>query len=129
MGDRRGARPRWRAHRNGCSSLDFDPRHDPETGEEFTLERLKAETEAQIGCALPATLAARTPERRGPPLFPWPDDGGEPIRNRGNLPQHVDVRGLGGYVIAPPSVMEDGRQQYRWLHGAADAEIAEAPAG
>jgi hypothetical protein len=39
----------------------------------------------------------------------WPDDGGEPIRNRGNLPRHVDVRGLGGYVIAPPSFMERAR--------------------
>ncbi|HEY1605607.1 MAG TPA: phage/plasmid primase, P4 family [Allosphingosinicella sp.] len=107
--------------------LDFDPRHDPETGEEYTLERLKAETEAQIGCALRATLAARTPSGGVHLYYVTPDDGGAPIRNRGNLPLHVDVRGLGGYVIAPPSVMEDCRR-YRWLHGAADAPIAEAPA-
>jgi putative DNA primase/helicase len=106
--------------------VDFDPRHDAETGEEWTLERLKAELEAQIGCALPATLAARTPSGGVHLYFLWPDDGGTPIRNRGNLPLHVDVRGVGGYVIAPPSVMEDGRR-YRWLHGAADVAIAEAP--
>jgi putative DNA primase/helicase len=107
--------------------LDFDPRHDEATGEEWTLERLKAETEAQIGCTLPPTLAARTPSGGVHLYYGTPDDGGDPIRNRGNLPLHVDVRGLGGYVIAPPSVMEDGRR-YRWLHGAAEAAIAEAPA-
>jgi putative DNA primase/helicase len=108
-------------------ALDFDPRHDADTGEEWTLERLKAETEAQIGCALPPTLAVRTPSGGVHLYYATPDDGGAPIRNRGHLPLHVDVRGLGGYVIAPPSVMEDGRR-YRWLHGAADAPIAEAPA-
>jgi putative DNA primase/helicase len=106
--------------------VDFDPRHDSETGEEWTLERLKAELEAQIGCPLPATLAARTPSGGVHLYFLWPDDGGAPIRNRGNLPLHVDVRGIGGYVVAPPSVMEDGRR-YRWLHGAADVPIADAP--
>lgn len=109
--------------------VDFDPRHDPETGEEWTLERLKGEVEEQIGCALPATLAARTPSGGVHLYFLMPEDGGAPIRNRGNLPNHVDVRGLGGYVIAPPSVMEDGRR-YRWLHGLGpdEAQIVEAPA-
>jgi putative DNA primase/helicase len=118
--------------------VDFDPRveevTDPETGEvtgtrEWTLEQLKAELEAQIGGALPPTLAAMTPSGGVHLYFLWPDDGGEPIRNRGNLPEHVDVRGLGGYVVAPPSVMEDGRR-YRWLRGLGpdDVAIADAPA-
>ena len=112
---------------NGLFALDFDPRIDEATGEVFTLERLKAETETQIGCALPASLAARTPSDGVHVYFRQPE--GEPIRNRGNLPPHVDVRGLGGYVIAPPSVMSDARR-YRWLHGSGpDAlEVAEAPA-
>ena len=109
--------------------VDFDPRVDEATGEEWTLERLKGELEAQLGTALPPTLAARTPSGGVHLYFLWPDDGGEPIRNRGNLPTHVDVRGLGGYVIAPPSVMEDARR-YRWLRGLGpdDVEIVEAPA-
>lgn len=110
---------------NGLFALDFDPRTDAATGEVWTLDRLKSETEAQIGCALPATLAVRTPSDGVHVYFLQPE--GEPIRNRGNLPDHVDVRGLGGYVIAPPSVMADGRR-YRWLHGDQGAEIAEAPA-
>lgn len=106
--------------------LDFDPRIDPITGEIFTLERLKAELEAQMGCALPKSLTSITQSDGVHVWFCWPDDGGAAITNRGNLPLHVDVRGLGGYVIAPPSVMVSGNR-YRW-HGAADALIAEAPA-
>jgi putative DNA primase/helicase len=110
--------------RNQCFALDFDPRTDQGTGEVFTLERLKAETEAMIGCALPETLAAVTPSDGVHVYYQQP--AGEPIRNRGNLPEHVDVRGAGGYVIAPPSVMADGRR-YRWLRGNWNSEIAEAP--
>jgi putative DNA primase/helicase len=56
-------RPRLRASDKGTETprsrglrlfvLDFDPRTDPDTGEVWTLERLKRETEAQLGCALP----------------------------------------------------------------------------
>jgi putative DNA primase/helicase len=99
---------------NGLFALDFDPRKeeivDPKTGEvtgvrEWTLEQLKADTEAQIGCELPVTLAVRTPSGGVHLYYLQPDDGGEPLRNRGVLPQHVDVRGQGGYVIAPPSII------------------------
>jgi putative DNA primase/helicase len=41
--------------------LDFDPREDPDTGEVWTLDRLKRETEEQLGCALPISLAILTP--------------------------------------------------------------------
>lgn len=59
----------------------------------------------------------------------WPDDGGDPIRNSGSLPKHVDVRGEGGYVIVPPSVMKSGAR-HRWLKGKSPAEVdvADAPA-
>jgi hypothetical protein len=40
--------------------------------------------------------------------FRQPD--GDPLGNgRGSLPAGIDVRGAGGYVIAPGTVMEDGR--------------------
>jgi putative DNA primase/helicase len=113
--------------RNGLFVVDFDPRTDPDSGEEFTLERLKGEVEAQMGCPLPASLAVRTQSGGVHVYLRQPDDGGDMIRNRGNLPLHVDVRGLGGYVIAPPSVMTNGRE-YRWLRGDAAAEPVDAPA-
>jgi putative DNA primase/helicase len=113
--------------------LDFDPREDGDTGEVWTLERLKAETEGQIGCTLPPTLAALSPSEGVHAYLLQPDDG-EPINNRGNLPEHVDVRGLGGYVIAPPSIMGPSAikgqagLRYRWVRNDAAAAIADAPA-
>lgn len=130
---------------NGCFALDFDPRIedivDPDTGEilgqrEYTLEELKAELEAQMGVPLPPSLTAITQSGGVHVWFRQPDDGGEPIRNRGNLPDHVDVRGLGGYVIGAPSIVfaEDGTEKgrYRWYRERGDwrqdADIAPAPA-
>lgn len=113
--------------------LDFDPRVDADTGEIFELAGLKAALEAQMGCALPDSLTSITQSGGVHVWLRWPDDGGPPVRNRGNLPEHVDVRGLGGYVIAPPSVMASGAR-YKWRRrgGVSDdpavTEIAEAPA-
>jgi putative DNA primase/helicase len=125
---------------NGLFALDFDPRReeitDPDTGEvtgvrEWTLEQLKADTEAQIGCELPVSLAVRTPSGGVHVYYRQPDDGGEPLRNRGVLPQHVDTRGQGGYVIAPPSVIVEPCAAYRrarFLRGDRHAEAVEPPA-
>jgi putative DNA primase/helicase len=102
----------------GLFALDFDPRQeiDGETGEvtQFTYAQLKAETEAMIGGELPPTAASRTPSGGFHIFYRQPADSGGEIRNRGNLPAHVDVRGQGGYVIAPPSVRADGAA-YRWV--------------
>lgn len=138
----------WRQHpealiglptgENGCFVLDFDPRTedaiDDETGEivtnVWTLEQLKADLEAQMGCELPRSLTALTQSGGVHVYFRQPE--GEPIRNRGNLPAHVDVRGKGGYVIAPPSVLPETGASYRWMRERGDwrddASIAEAPA-
>ncbi|MDP1026380.1 phage/plasmid primase, P4 family [Sphingomonas sp. KR1UV-12] len=118
--------------------VDFDPRReeqvDETTGEvtvvEWTLDQLKADTEAQIGCTLATSLAVRTPSGGVHIYYRMPD--GEPIGNKGSLPRHVDVRGLGGYTILPPSVCEgDGKNaagSYRWLRGDSEAAVAEMPA-
>jgi putative DNA primase/helicase len=110
--------------------IDFDPRIDPETGEEWTLDQLKAELEEMMGCPLPVSLSVRTPSGGVHVYFRMPE--GEPIGNRGNLPDHIDVRGLGGYTIVPPSFCEGDAKNatgsYRWLRGAADAEIVDMPA-
>jgi putative DNA primase/helicase len=106
--------------------LDFDPRADGDTGEIWTLQRLKSETEKQIATELPESLAVLTPSD-GVHLYLLAADGGDAIRNRGNLPDHVDVRGMGGYVIAPPSVLSDGRR-YRLHRKEPMGGIARAPA-
>lgn len=110
---------------NGLFALDFDPRTDGATGEVWTLDRLKTELEDQIAGPLPVSLAVRTPSDGVHVYLKQP--AGTPITNRGNLPDHVDVRGEGGYVIAPPSVMATGRG-YRWIRDDPDAPIAEPPA-
>jgi hypothetical protein len=46
--------------------------------------------------------------------------------SRGSLPDGIDVRGVGGYVIAPGSVLPDGRS-YRHVYGSWDA-MPELPA-
>ena len=111
---------------NGLFALDFDPRIDEETGEVFTLESLKAALVEQMGCDLPQSLTAMTQSGGVHVYLLQPRDGGEPIRNRGNLPRHVDVRGQGGYVIAPPSILyhEDGSEgRYSWLSNRHDDPV------
>jgi hypothetical protein len=50
-----------------------------------------------------------------------------PVRNSaGKLAEHLDVRGDGGYVLAPPSLHPSGRR-YHWSVDSAGA-FAEAPA-
>ena len=130
---------------SGLLMIDFDPRIDEllvdeETGEveqdNWTVERLKAALLAQMGEPLPATLTSLTPSTGEHHWFRMPD--GDPIGNRGNLPRHIDVRGQGGYVIAPPSErigdLDEGGKKgpgaYSWVHGdwADPASVAEAPA-
>nr|WP_249403666.1 phage/plasmid primase, P4 family [Sphingomonas sp. CFBP 13720] len=129
---------------SGLLHIDFDPRVDEtvdeETGEisteEWSVERLKAALLAQMGEALPPTLTSATPSGGEHQWFRMP--AGDPIGNRGNLPKHIDVRGQGGYIIAPPServgdLAEGGKKgpgAYSWTHGdwADPAAVAEAPA-
>ncbi len=110
--------------KSGFFALDFDPRIDADTGEEWTLDRLKRELEEQMGCALPTSLAVRTPSGGVHVYFRQPAD--LPIRNSNALPEHVDVRGDGGYVIAPPGKNAAGGI-YRWLRDDDDAPIVDAP--
>lgn len=71
---------------------------------------------------LPATVEALT--ARGRHLyFNMPD---EPVRNSASkIAPGIDVRGIGGYVLAPPSIHPSGRV-YAWSVDSANA-IADAP--
>ncbi|KKC24875.1 bifunctional DNA primase/polymerase [Sphingomonas sp. SRS2] len=114
---------------NKWFALDFDPRVDESTGEIFDLISLKAATEEQIGCELPVSLTSITQSDGVHVIYRQPE--GDPIINRGNLPRHVDVRGKGGYIVAPPSVLyrEDGSEgRYRWRGGQHDIDPVDAPA-
>jgi hypothetical protein len=79
------------------------------------------------GVAELRALLGRQPDLdvRKLPMVRTPRDGvhvyfaqsNPPLRNsRGRLPEGIDVRGAGGFVIAPGATRADGRG-YRWIHG------------
>lgn len=50
---------------------------------------------------------------------------GEPVRNGVRVREGTDIRGDGGYIVAPPSVV-DGHQ-YHWLSGFELGEVKDLP--
>jgi hypothetical protein len=95
---------------NGIVALDIDPGGDDSL----------AELTRQYG-PLPQTCAVKT--GRGRQL--WFMHPGVPVRcTAGKLGQGLDVRGDGGYVVAPPSIHPNG-QQYAFLTNCDHAEMPE----
>lgn len=92
---------------------------DGQEGEESLRE-----LEAQHG-PLPATVEALTGGGGRHLLFRHP---ATPVRNTVGLLPHLDVRGDGGYIVAPPSRHASGRQ-YVWEVSSrpGEVELAEAP--
>lgn len=62
-------------------------------------------------CKLPPTRMVRTPGGGYHLYYRHP---GNRVRNRVNVRPGVDIRGDGGYVVAPPSVLEYGA--YEWVN-------------
>ncbi|QPC43465.1 bifunctional DNA primase/polymerase [Kaustia mangrovi] len=89
--------------RSGVWVLDLDVK-----GNENGPDALGA-MEQEHG-ALPPTVSVRTPSGGRHLLFQYVDG----VRNRGRLAPGIDVRGEGGYVIAPGSVNADGCF-YEWV--------------
>jgi hypothetical protein len=84
--------------------IDIDPYH----GGDASLDRL----EHRFG-ALPSTIEATTGGGGRHLYFAHP---GDLVRNRAGLAQGIDVRGDGGYIVAPPSIHPSGRP-YVWVSG------------
>ncbi len=91
--------------------LDIDPKH----GGDASLQRL----EQRFG-PLPATIEATTGGEGRHFYFAHP---GSLIRNRAGLAQGIDLRGDGGYIVAPPSVHPSGRP-YAWASGRSPEDLA-----
>src|SRR5262249_51417188 len=104
--------------RSGVWVLDVDI--DPKKG--INGRETMARLESEHG-SLPSTLCSITPRGGRHYLFRW---NGINIRSStAKIGPGIDVRGDGGYFIAPPSVRIDG-MSYRWEN--ANAAIVEAPA-
>ena len=113
--------------------LDVDPKH----GGDDSL----AELERRFG-ALPETVEARTggggrhlyfahpggfahvPEK-WMPVFRTGHAPTHEVPNRAGLRQGIDLRGDGGYIVAPPSLHPSG-QLYAWAPGRSPEEMAPA---
>jgi hypothetical protein len=93
--------------------LDIDPKH----GGDASLERL----ERQFGPS-PSTIEAITGGGGRHLYFAHP---GGLVRNRTGFAQGIDLRGDGGYVVAPPSIHPSGRP-YVWAAGRSPEDIAPA---
>jgi hypothetical protein len=91
--------------------LDIDPKH----GGDASLDRL----ERQFG-QLPATIEVTT--GGGGHHFYFAHPGGL-IRSRAGLAQGVDLRGDGGYIVAPPSIHPSGHP-YLWDVGHSPEDVA-----
>jgi hypothetical protein len=96
---------------SGLVVVDVDPKH----GGEASL----AELERSHG-PLPATVTARTGGGGRHLYFLHP---GGLVRNQVGLAPGIDLRGDGGYVVAPPSLHPRGGI-YAWEAGLAPGEVA-----
>lgn len=94
--------------------LDVDPKH----GGDDSLIAL----ERRFG-TLPPTVEAVTGGGGRHLYFTHP---GGLVRNRAGLAQGIDLRGDGGYIVAPPSIHPSGRP-YAWAAGHSPDQIALAP--
>ncbi len=72
-----------------------------------------AKIEAEHG-PLPLTIEASTPRGGRHLYWRWPVDGPEIRNSAGRVGPGLDVRGEGGSIVLPPSVLADGRG-YRWI--------------
>jgi len=102
---------------SGIVAIDVDPRH----GGDDALHRLEREHGE-----LPATVTSMTGSGGLHLIYRHP---GEPVKNSaGDIAPGVDVRGEGGYIVAPPSSHASGRP-YTWsVDGTPDeVELAELP--
>jgi hypothetical protein len=102
---------------SGIAVLDVDPRN----GGDESLATLQREHGQ-----LPATLVANTGGGGKHYYFELPD--GAVIGNSASkIGDGLDVRGEGGFVVAPPSIHASG-STYAWAPAPGEAKIAPAPA-
>ena len=101
---------------SGLIVVDIDPAH----GGEESLAALQA-----AKGTLPVTQSVRTGGGGRHLYFRHP---GGVIRNRAGLRPGIDLRGDGGYVVAPPSLHPNGRR-YAWIpdRGSHEAALASLP--
>ena len=109
--------------KSGIWVLDVDVDADtPQVqGGDKSLSRLEAEHGP-----LPLTIEASTPRDGRHLYWRWNAEGAEIRNSAGRVGPGLDVRGEGGSIVLPPSVLADGRG-YHWIKNGART-FADAPA-
>ena len=102
--------------RSGFWVLDIDLQHDGPAA----LARLEAEHGA-----LPITIGSTTPSGGRHLYWRWPAGGPELRNSCARVGPGLDVRGEGGSIVVPPSILANGRC-YRWVKNGART-FADAP--
>ena len=102
----------------GFIVVDVDPRHDGD----IALQKFE-----ELNGPLPVTPKVRTGGDGEHIFFEHP---GHPIKNRAGILPGIDIRGDGGYIVAPPSNHISGRL-YEWESGCCleDQPLAPIPKG
>jgi hypothetical protein len=100
---------------SGIWVLDIDPRH----GGDKSLDRLEAEFSTLDHVAVVHTGGGGTHY-----YFAMPEDS---VKSCSGVRQGIDVRGDGGYIVAPPSTHVSGRN-YFWNAQEGEASLLRAPA-
>ncbi len=99
---------------SGFFVLDIDPRHG---GKESLQQLIKRNG------MFPRTLSSNTGGGGYHLFFKEPTTR---ITNRSNILPGIDIRGDGGYIVAPPSFHKSG-MQYSWIKDFAESPINDAP--
>ncbi|WP_158234689.1 bifunctional DNA primase/polymerase [Lentibacillus sediminis] len=101
---------------SGFFALDVDPRHNGDV----TLEELLDHYQV-----FPDTVQAITGSGGSHYLFKYR----EGVRSRNDLQPGIDIKGDGGYIVAPPSIHPDTGETYEWELSSRPIEnqITEAP--
>ena len=103
---------------SGWAVVDIDPRH----GGDVSLDRLISENGP-----VPDTLESLTGGGGRHLIFRWePGFNNSAGTAKGGIAPGIDSRGLGGYIIAPPSLHESGRT-YEWEGGDWSRPLAAIP--
>jgi len=98
----------------GLVVVDIDPRNGG-------MESLR-DLEDEIGC-FPPTVQCTT---GGGGIHFYFDADGHKIRSRAGIRPGIDIKAIGGYVVAPPSTLDTGGE-YKWVEGCSPFEREPAP--
>jgi hypothetical protein len=99
---------------SGIFVLDIDPRHGGKESFQYLVKNFGV---------FPKTITSNTGGGGFHLLFKQPN---ESIPNKANLFQGVDVRGDGGYIVAPPSIHQTG-SPYSWTNSLETSSLLDAP--